>query len=111
MIGPLNHAHPIPPCPATLDGFAKALHHIGLSRGALVLQGYEEPAGMRLVVAVVPDRPGGDVKNSAGRAYHVARVTDVVGEDRRARAGPQLQAAAIVRAPVAHGFSSRIGLL
>src|SRR5258708_16563985 len=72
-------------CSATLDGFAKALNHIGLSRTALVLQGNEETACMRRVVAVVLARPGVDVKNSGRRSYHVAGVTNVVSEDRGAK--------------------------
>src|SRR5437016_5413266 len=68
-----------------LDGFAKALNHIGLSRAALVFEGYEETACMRRVVAVVPARPGIDVKNSARRNYHVAGVTNVVSEARCAK--------------------------
>jgi hypothetical protein len=68
-----------------LDGFAKALNHIGLSRSALVLQRYEETAWMRCVITVVPARPGIDVNNSIRRNYHVAGVTDVVSEDRRAK--------------------------
>jgi len=70
-----------------LDGFAKALNHIGLSRTALVLQGNEETACMRRVVAVVLARPGVDVKNSARRSYHVAGVTNVVSKDRGAKTG------------------------
>src|SRR5260370_9148752 len=84
-------------CSATLDGFAKALNHIGLSRTALVLQGYEETAGMRRVVAVVSARPRVDVKNSARRNYHVAGVAEVVSEDRRAKTRTQMHTPLIRR--------------
>src|SRR5947199_8191029 len=63
-----------------LDGFAKALNHIGLSRAALVFEGYEETACIRRVVAVVPPRPGIDVSNSARRNHHGAGVHNVVSE-------------------------------
>src|ERR1700687_833892 len=84
---PFIHADARTACSATLDGFAKALNHIGLSRTALVLQGYEETACMRRVVPVVLARPGVDVKNSARRNCHVAGVTNVVSKDRCAKTG------------------------
>jgi hypothetical protein len=93
-----------------LNGFAKALNHIGLSRTALVLQGDEETSWMRRVVAVVPAGPGVDVKNPARRNYHVAGVTNVVSENRCAKAGGQFQPAG-VRACLAFGFRTRIGLV
>src|SRR5712664_347811 len=106
----LIHADARTACSATLDRFAKALHHIGLSSTTLVLQGYEETASMRRVFAVVPARPGVDVKTSARPSYHVASVTDVVSEDRCAKTGGQLQPAVIVRACLALGLCSPIGL-
>src|SRR5712675_491556 len=74
-------------CSASLDGFAKALGHTSFSGTTFVLQGYEETARGRRVVAVVLARPGVDVKHAAGRGYHVAGVSDAVGEDRGAKSG------------------------
>ena len=91
-----------------LDGFAKALIHVGPSCAALVLQCYEETAGMRRVVAVVPARPRVDVKNSARRCNHVASVTNALREDRRTKTRGQRQAGVIVRAGLALGFRSGV---
>jgi len=89
----------------------KRSNHIGLSPAALVLQGYEEAACMRRVVAVVPARPGVDVKNSTRRDYHVAGVTNVVSEDRCAKTRGNCNPLSSFGHAWLLGFCSRVGLV
>src|SRR5580658_2606630 len=87
---------------AARDGFTKPLVDGGLARARRVLQRDQEPARVGRVVAIVFTGPGVYINHSARRDRHVPRVTDAVGEDRRAKTRRQLQAAVIVRACGAH---------
>jgi hypothetical protein len=63
-----------------------------------VLQGEQEPAGGRRVVAVIRTAPGVDVDDPIGRHHHLPGVTDIVGKHRCAKAGRQRDPAVVARA-------------
>ena len=70
-----------------LRGFTKACNDFSLSRAGFVLEGYQKPAGMRRIIAVVFARPGVNVKHAARPNHHVAGVTNAIRKYRRAKTG------------------------
>ena len=68
---------------------ADALDDFGLAVAVLVLQRDDEAARGRRVEAEVHAAPGVHIDHTLGRYHHVARMADVVGEDRGAEARRQ----------------------
>ena len=70
---------------SSLNGFTEALNDIRLSQSGFVLQGHQESARMRNIIAVILPRPGVDVNHSVRPYHHVAGVTNAIGEYGRAK--------------------------
>ena len=64
---------------------AEALDDIGLAIVLRVLERQHEAAGRRRVIAKIATAPGVDVKHAVRSEGHMPDVTDIVGEDRRAK--------------------------
>ena len=79
-------------------GGAEAGDHIGFAVALFVLQGDEEAAGRRRVIAVIAPAPGVDVDDAVRRDDEMARMADLVGENRRAEAGRQREAGVVADA-------------
>src|SRR5882724_1272703 len=93
---------------ATLHGFPKALSYAGFTGARSVLQGDQESARMRRVVAVIATRPCIDVNGAVRRNNQVACMTDAISEYGGAKSVRQLQAAVIARTCVTVCLRTRV---
>ena len=76
----------------------ETLDHVGTPVPLAILERHEEAAVGWSVVSVIAAAPRIDVEDAIGRNDHVADVSEIVGEDRRAKPGWERYAAVIGRA-------------
>ena len=83
---------------ALLAGLAEADADVGAAVAVGILQGDQEAARRRRVVAVVAAAPGVDVDHSVRRDDQVSGVADIVGKHGCAEPGRQRDPAVVIRA-------------
>src|SRR3984885_15868133 len=72
---------------ARLHSLTESQIDVGLALAGTVLQGDQEAAGVRRVIAVIHPRPGVHVNDSARSHHHMTGVTDPIGKNRCAKSG------------------------
>ena len=80
------------------DGLAEAGDHVGMSVALGVPERDQKTARRRFIVLIIDAAPGVDVDGAVRRDGEMAGMAEIVGEDRRAEAGGQGNAATIARA-------------
>jgi hypothetical protein len=92
-----------PAVSALREGIAEANGGISLAVAVVILQGHEEAARGRRVVAVVTAAPGIDVDHAIGGDDEVPGVTDVVREHGSTEPRRERDSPVVARAGRRHG--------
>jgi hypothetical protein len=89
---------------------AKAFGHIGHAIAIAVLERDDQPAaGRGRRIAEIAPGPAVDIKRAIGRESHVARMAQIVGKDRGAKAGRQGEPAIVTGACRPGRLARRLG--